>query len=90
MRYNVATAHIEIGRPGDRIRPTKLQVNEAASVYFNFCKSCQGTGINPKRYWHALRGNCPSQLCVRDSAPERALAKNPCPKPPEPPDQPAP
>jgi hypothetical protein len=90
MRYNCATAHIEIGRPGDRIRPPKLIVTEAASVYFNFCKSCQGTGINPKRYWHAVRGNCPLQLCVRDSAPERGLPKSPCPKPPELPDNPAP
>ena len=87
MRYHCATAHIAIGRPGDRIRAPRLVIADAARVYYNFCKNCQGTGINPKRYWHALRGNCPSQLCVRDSAPERALAKNPCPKPP---DQPAP
>jgi hypothetical protein len=82
MRYHCASAYIASGRPLDRIIPPRLAVIEPAGVYYNFCKNCQGTGINPKRFGHAHRGNCPVQLCVRDSAPGRSAATGQCANPP--------
>jgi len=78
MRYNCASAYIPSGRPLDRIIPKSVILADPTGVYYEFCRSCLGTGMNPARYGHAFRGNCPAQLCVRDSAPERPIATGQC------------
>ncbi len=83
MRYNCAGAYMVPGRPLDRITPPKTIVIEVPGVdIYTVCRSCQGTGINPRRYGHAYRGNCLDQFCVRDSAPERAIPTGQCPDTP--------
>jgi len=79
MRYNCAGAYIPKGLPLDRIiAPRTIVIDPTGSDYYTFCKGCQGTGVNPKRFGHADRGDCLDQLCVRDSATERPAPTGQC------------
>lgn len=79
MRYDAATAYMPPGRLTVRIVPNST--NDVAALARNsaLCRSCNGTGPNPKRHGHATTGNCVGQVCVRDSAPERPPPTGQCP-----------
>jgi len=79
MLYDAATAYMPAGRLQVRIIPSPA--NDVPEVPRNssLCRSCRGTGPNPRRHGHATIGNCLAQLCVRDSAPERPPATGQCP-----------
>lgn len=90
MRYYNATAYIPLGQKDVRIEASQTVVaGDDAAAYYALCKSCRGTGVNPKRYGHATRGNCQAAICVRDDAPDRPVIPGQCPDTPPPSNPPA-
>ncbi|MBX3744736.1 MAG: hypothetical protein KF833_05455 [Verrucomicrobiae bacterium] len=84
MRYDLAGAYIpRNGLIIDRVLTPKnvLVVLPGMNPYV-LCRNCQGTSFNPARFGHATRGDCVSQLCVRDSAPARPPPTGKCPDTP--------
>jgi hypothetical protein len=88
-RYNNASAYVPAGRSYDRILSKRTIVIQLPGADIHtLCRSCQGTGFNPRRYGHAHLGNCLSQICVRDSALLRPAPTGLCPDLPPPPPSP--
>lgn len=70
LRYAIAGAFTQPGRPGDRFLCPPEPVGEG------LCSSANGTGFNAPgapivRHGDATRGNCRASICVRDDAPVR-------------------
>ncbi|MCC7377451.1 MAG: hypothetical protein IT581_22510 [Verrucomicrobiales bacterium] len=83
MRYNSAGAYIPKGQPLDRVLTRRvITYSVPGADIHSLCPDCQGTGINPARFGHANRGNCLSQICVRDSAPWKPAPTGLCPNAP--------